>query len=73
MIYIIMKGVDYMNIYIIILCDGRKFYVESYESYEKIYNRYKKRYGDGLACVLREYLFTDINEIKKERMVNNEV
>lgn len=56
-----------MNIYMVILNDGRKFYVESYESYERIFNRYLKRYGDNLACVLKEYLFNSIEDIKKKK------
>lgn len=56
-----------MNIYMVILKDGHKFYVESFESYEKIFNRYLKRYGKNLACVLKEYLFKSIEDIKKDK------
>ena len=56
-----------MNIYKVILKDGHKFYVESFESYEKIFNRYLRRYGKDLACVLKEYLFNSIEEVR----VNN--
>jgi len=56
-----------MNIYMVILRDGHKFYVESFESYEKIFNRYLKRYGNNLACVLKEYLYNTIEDIKKDK------
>ena len=59
------KGVDNMNIYIIILKDGKKFYVESFEDYQIIFKRYLKRYGNNLSCVLKEYCANSIEEIKR--------
>lgn len=56
-----------MNIYIVILKDGRKFYVESFESYGRVFHRYMKRYGDNLACVLKDYLHNSIDEVKKSK------
>lgn len=58
------------NIYLVITTDGRKFFVESYEDYQRIFTRYKKRFGDNLACVLKMYIYNSIDEIKKERMKN---
>lgn len=58
-----------MNVYKVILKDGRKFYVESFESYERIFNRYLRRYGDNLACVLKEYGVNSIEDIKWKRGV----
>lgn len=54
-----------MNIYIVYLRDGRKFCLESYENYQKVFNRYFKRYGDNLACVIKDYLQKSIKDIKK--------
>lgn len=54
-----------MNVYIIVLKDGKKFYVESFENYIMIFNRYLKRYGDNLACVLKEFGYNSIEEIKR--------
>lgn len=54
-----------MNIYLVVLKSGKKFYTESYQDYITVYNRYFKRYGDDLACVIKEYLYTSIADIKK--------
>jgi len=53
-----------MNIYMVVLKSGHKFYVESYQSYDKIFSRYYQRYGDNLACVIKEYLYDSIDDIK---------
>ena len=60
-----------MNIYIVILKNGKRFYVESYQDYISVYNRYLKRYGNDLACVLKDYFHDSIEEIKRERVINN--
>lgn len=54
-----------MSVYIIVLKDGKKFYLESYEGYERIFERYLKRYRDKLACVLKEYGFNSVEDIKR--------
>ena len=58
-----------MNIYLVILKNGKRFYVESFENYNNIFHRYLKRYGNDLACVIKEIGYNSIEEIKgrKER------
>jgi len=58
-----------MNVYKVVLKDGKKFYIESFEDYIKVFNRYLKRYGDNLACVLKEYGVSSIEDIKRMKGV----
>lgn len=55
-----------MNIYIVVLKSGKKFYVESYQDYMTVFERYHRRYGDDLACVIKEYCYESIEEVIEE-------
>jgi uncharacterized protein YcgL (UPF0745 family) len=55
-----------MKVYKVVLKSGRKFYVESYEDYQRIFSRYCKRYGQELAAVYQEYGISSIEDIKRK-------
>lgn len=55
-----------MNVYLVVLGSGKRFYVESYQDYIKVFNRYYQRYGDELACVIKDFCHDSIQEVIQE-------
>lgn len=55
-----------MNIYLVVLKSGKRFYVESYQDYMKVFHRYYQRYGDDLSCVIKDFCYDSIEEVIEE-------